>query len=94
MAISSLHAMPDNPINFRAPPPSPIASGRRSFAANRFSLGKILLKHPQESFSNHYIPQTVIQFRGFWIPWQELGIFNWLIILNCCLVIVLVELKI
>ncbi|KAJ9190249.1 hypothetical protein P3X46_001473 [Hevea brasiliensis] len=42
MAFSSPHTMPENPIDFRAPPPSPIASGRRSSVANDDVLTEFL----------------------------------------------------
>uniref|UniRef100_A0A2C9UY62 Non-haem dioxygenase N-terminal domain-containing protein n=3 Tax=Manihot esculenta TaxID=3983 RepID=A0A2C9UY62_MANES len=42
MAFSSPHIMPENPIDFRAPPPSPIASGRRSSVANDDVLTEFL----------------------------------------------------
>jgi hypothetical protein len=41
MAISP-ESMPENPIDFRAPPPSPIASGRRSSVTNDEVLTEFL----------------------------------------------------
>ncbi|CAK7356751.1 unnamed protein product [Dovyalis caffra] len=41
MAVSP-ESMPENPIDFRAPPPSPIASGRRSSVANDEVLTEFL----------------------------------------------------
>lgn len=42
MAPNSPEAMPEKPLDFRAPPPSPIASGRRSSFANDEVLTEFL----------------------------------------------------
>ncbi|GLU22292.1 hypothetical protein SLE2022_383800 [Rubroshorea leprosula] len=42
MAAISPHSMPEKPLDFRAPPPSPIASGRRSCVTNDDVLSDFL----------------------------------------------------
>lgn len=62
MAVSPEY-MPENPIDFRAPPPSPIASGRRSSVTNDGVLNEFLehsLRVPDLILPDNFFPKQKI----------------------------------
>ncbi|KAJ6292511.1 hypothetical protein OIU78_024648 [Salix suchowensis] len=75
MAVSPA-SMPENPIESRAPPPSPIASGRRSSVTNDEVLTEFLehsLRVPDMILPDNFFPKQKTVETPPRIDWQSLN---------------------